>query len=562
MGKFGLNDVNVVISVESYINNVLASYNKNGWCEKIPTIVYNCLDWYKGFVKDFHTYYVKTSPTKVVKREKMRLYMAKKACEDWANMLCNEKCDIVISEKEKLDDLLLKTHTWKKLNNGIELSFALGYGCIVQGVKNLLIDEEGNIVDKSNAEITNTFVPATMMRPLTFNEGELEDVAFVFDSTKSTNVIIHIKDNRKTIKIDDNTEVKNENFGFYDIVNIKLSNDSRFTVLEQFTTHLKSTKPCFQLIRPNNINNFDIDSPLGLSVYANSIPTLQAIDNSYDSLNNEIQLGRKRIVADIDQYTSVDDKGNEYDTFDPNDTLIYSIPARDTKMGESNKQLLEDISGDLRIDPIIYSLNEQLNVFSSKLGMGENYYNYEVGKRIQTATQVVSENTQLFRTLKKHEILLDEALKEMVLSFIFLNNNFTNNPPFKEIGLKDITIQFDDSIIEDTKASKDSDRQDVSSGLMSPVEYRMKYYGEDEKTATEKLLKFNVDFFTAKATSLYELLSNGTITPEVYVDLVYYGIEKYITNFDKEKFIEAINESLNNKTTMPSPFDLSFDEEE
>ena len=45
-----------------------------------------------------------------------------------------------------------------------------------------------------------------------------------------------------------------------------------------------------------------------------------------------------------------------------------------------------------------------------------------------TATQVISENTQLFRTIKKHEILLEKNLIDMVASIAYLNNNFTNNP--------------------------------------------------------------------------------------------------------------------------------------
>ena len=125
--------------------------------------------------------------------------MAKKVCEDMANLLFNEKCDIILPETPKkiLDAILLKTNTWVKLNNAIEVSFALGYGVMVQGVKNLQIDDNGYITDKSKAVITNSFVPAIQAFPLTFNEGEVEDIAFVFENTKSVNIILHIKDNNE-----------------------------------------------------------------------------------------------------------------------------------------------------------------------------------------------------------------------------------------------------------------------------------------------------------------------------------------------------------------------------
>lgn len=41
-----------------------------------------------------------------------------------------------------------------------------------------------------------------------------------------------------------------------------------------------------------------------------------------------------------------------------------------------------------------------------------------------------------------------------------------------------ITINFDDSIIEDKEAERQSDRQDVAMGAMGIDEYRAKYYSE------------------------------------------------------------------------------------
>ena len=52
-----------------------------------------------------------------------------------------------------------------------------------------------------------------------------------------------------------------------------------------------------------------------------------------------------------------------------------------------------------------------------------------------------------------------------------------------------ITVNFDDSIITDTESERAQDRQDVSMGAMGLVEYRMKWYGEDEATARKMLPK-------------------------------------------------------------------------
>ena len=553
-----------ILTAESYINNELQKYKKQGYVEQVPPLVKTCYAWYRGFVDSFHKYYIKTGTTTFTNLEKLPLYMAKKTGEDWANHLINEKCDIIIPQKELLDDILDKTKSWTKLNRAIEQSFCLGYGFMVQGVKNLEIDEDGAVVGNKDAYITNDYVPAIMCRPLTYVDREVEDIAFVFENTKYINVILHIRDTRRTIKIDDKTEINNENYNNYDIVNIKVRNSGDFGIEERFTFHTKSPIKLFQPIQPNICNNADLDNPLSVSVYANAISTLMAIDNAYDSLNNEIQLGRKRVVADVDQYTEVDENGNKVNTFDPNDALIYSIPARDTKVGEGQKQLLEDISGQLRINDIVAALNQQLSIYSSKVGLGENYYRFiDMQKGVTTATQVISENSTLYKTMRKHEILLEQSLKDMVLSLVYLNNTFTSNPTINIKGYSDITIQFDDSIIEDTNAQKTSDRQDVANGVMSKVEYRMKYYGEDEKTAIKNLLKFDVDIITKKAEQLSTLLNDGYITPTAFVKLVYGDYASFIPDYNEAELIAKVEDSVVNNKPIPSPFDeMNLDDEE
>ena len=545
-----------ILSAEDYINQELQFYKKQGWVEQVPQMVRVCYDWYRGFVEDFHKYYIKTGTNTFTNLEKLPLYMGKKIGEDWANHLINEKCQIVIRQQQLLDDILADTNTWTKLNRGVEQSFALGYGVMVQGVKNLEVNDDGVVVSNADSYVTNDFVPAIMCRPLTYVDREVEDIAFVFENTKYINVILHIKDTRKTIKVDDETEVVNDNYNNYDIINIQLRNQGDYGVVNKFTFHTKTPIKLFQVIQPNICNNGDLDSPLSVSVYANAIATLKAVDNAYDSLNNEIQLGRKRIIADVDQYTEVDSLGNKVNTFDPNDALIYSIPARESKIGQESKQLIEDISGDLRIDQILNALNQQLNILSSKVGLGENYYRYsDAQKGITTATQVISENSTLYKTIKKHEVLLESALKDMVLALVYLNNTFTSKPQINIDKPTDIEVHFDDSIIEDTEAQKLSDRQDVTNGVMSKVEYRVKYYGEDEKTAIENLLKFNVDVITSKAEQLTTMLNDGYITPTAFVKLVYSPYGEFIPDYNEAEMIAKVEDSVANNKPMPSPFE-------
>lgn len=93
---------------------------------------------------------------------------------------------------------------------------------------------------------------------------------------------------------------------------------------------------------------------------------------------------------------------------------------------------------------------------------------------VKTATEVISNNSDLYRNLQKHELLLTDALTGMIRAICDILKVGKN---------QDVRISYDDSIIQDSDREREKDRQDVRDNLMKPYEYRMKWYGEDEETA-------------------------------------------------------------------------------
>lgn len=55
----------------------------------------------------------------------------------------------------------------------------------------------------------------------------------------------------------------------------------------------------------------------------------------------------------------------------------------------------------------------------------------------------------------------------------------------------EFSCKFNDSILTDEETERQQDRQDVSMGVMTQLEYRMKWYNEDETTARSKLPEQN-----------------------------------------------------------------------
>ena len=59
--------------------------------------VANWLEWYTGNVKSFHNYTIYNGK-KQIAMKRLTLNMAKRVCEDWANLLLNEKTDITVGD--------------------------------------------------------------------------------------------------------------------------------------------------------------------------------------------------------------------------------------------------------------------------------------------------------------------------------------------------------------------------------------------------------------------------------------------------------------------------------
>lgn len=113
----------------------------------------------------FHTYKVYNGSV-VVEQKRYRLGMAKKVCEDWANLLLNEKVAIKAGAYEKeLNEVLERNNFKVRGNQLIEITFALGTGAFVE-----YLDGDGNV--------TIDFIRADMIYPLSWDNGEVTESAF------------------------------------------------------------------------------------------------------------------------------------------------------------------------------------------------------------------------------------------------------------------------------------------------------------------------------------------------------------------------------------------------
>lgn len=440
--------------MEKVVNIIETATNKK--VIAMPDLTETWLSWFKGNVENFHNYKIYNGRKQITCTRKT-LNMPKKISEDWANLLLNEKTDVSLNDEQKkqdlLQDLLNKVHFWQKGNEGVEKTFALGNGAFVEGFD-------------SELKPRLQFVIAPKIFPLTIDQDIITECAFVNINTKDAVIQIHTKNDNANYVIR--------------TIKCKMENNNVGEITEDTTLETKSSTPWFQLVKPNIANNIDINSPLGISIFANAVDTLAGVDLAYDGFCEEMRLGRARIFVDK-QLMSYSD-GEEKMVFDPNDTGFHYYG--DGSTGD-NKEPLKFYNPALRTNDYFAGINNALNLLSSKVGFGENHYRFDKGG-IATATQVISENSEMFRTLKKHEIILNDTIIGVCKALMYIHNEFTNSSEKFDLNAN-IEVKFDDSIIEDKETQKLSDRQDISLGVMSKVQYRMKWYNEDEETARQNI---------------------------------------------------------------------------
>lgn len=434
--------------------------------------------WYQGDVKGFHRYKVRNGDG-VVRCRRYSLGMGKKIPEDWANLLMNEKVAITLEGKREqafVDRVLNDNNFLVKSSELQELAFALGTTAIVPRVVGMEIT--GNRVNPGSAKgIDLDYVTVENIWPISWKNGIINECAFSSiinaNGKKYCYLQIHYKENGLY-------SIANR---IYEYVNDDIGTEVDFSAVpgfERIPSDVKtnSDKRQFVINRPNIANNYDYSLPLGISVFANAIDAMKGVDVAYDSYINEFVLGKKRIMVKPTAAEYLDGEP----VFDTDDVVFYVLPE---DFNAQNGQLITPIDMTLRTAEHSTGIQDQLNMLSSKCGFGEVHYRFDGGS-VATATQVISENSTMFRTIKKHEIILESVLVELCRIILRLGNTAMN------AGLNEgveISIDFDDSIIEDKAAERANDRQDLAAGILNPWEYRAKWYNEDEATAKAALPK-------------------------------------------------------------------------
>lgn len=455
---------------------------------------------YKGFYRAWHEIDVHTiKDPKGKKRHLATMNAGKMACSQMARYVWNEQCSIHASMKNAPEDdpldgflqyVLKDNRFFTAFGDLLEKSFALGGGALKEWVE-IPKDENGNDIGEGKIRIGYTmasqFVPTawdnSRVNAGIFISREARDGYYytVVEWHRLDGTTYRVTNDLYRMPIKEAEEPQNILGWWYPL-------NEMYPLLSPDTTIEDVRNAFFQYIRPFGANYADDNSPLGMSIYAPAMNTLHGIDIMFDSLQREFVLGKKRIIAPARAMKQVGGIGGRMQRYFDADDEVWEALATDNP--EDLKVV--DNSVGLRVNEHITGINGDLAILCSQIGFDPGTLSFDASKGLKTATEVISENSKTFGTVKAHENIIRDSLRQMVDAIFELAVHYGLTWEGKTIesliaGGYEVAVTFDDSIIEDKNAEINQGIALTGAGLMSKKRFLTAVLGMTEEDAEKEL---------------------------------------------------------------------------
>ena len=446
--------------------------------------------WWYGHVPEVHD--IEESDADGVQHERHMacMRMPKRACCDWASLLINDKTTIslgdeasaewLLGNQDQTGGLLHALNFWPEANGLVELAFRSGTGAFVLSAENMLL-KHGIPTPSKDAQICLDYDPAECILPLTVRHGVVTEVAF------ASQVLVSGK---SCIYLQTHTRVPNPAGGMqYRISNEYYTSKGEDTdnatylpaplppgVVASFDTG--ADVPLFALFRPADKKNIPGGTGLGMAVFSEALDQAKQVDLAFDNYHQDLFLGGKKVFYSGKIVKSVIREDGSEVHIPPDDVRrqqFFQLPEGDP---DTNKEWHE-YNPDLRVDDNRKAVQDALNYFSFKCGLGAHRYRFSADG-VKTATEYNGSRQDLVQNANRHQTQIESALIQIVRAMLWAGKNILgeNVDPDTEIS-----IHFDDSYITDSETRRQQDKEDALDGFIPKYRYNMEWRGMNEEDA-------------------------------------------------------------------------------
>lgn len=228
-------------------------------------------------------------------------------------------------------------------------------------------------------------------------------------------------------------------------------------------------KPLFAYFKPPGGNHIEPSSPMGASVYGGStVGLIRQADLMWEKLFWEYDSGQRKVLMDRSAVGAgqAKDRLFEYGTFSQPDFFQFLNP-------------------EIRDDPFYRGFQRILQRIEFNVGLAFGAISDPQSVE-RTATEILAAKQRQFVTGKGIQKRAQAVLDDL----IYAMDAWCDLARLASAGEYSVEYSWGDGVLDDP----DTRRQDMAMGLslldasiIGPVEYRMRYFGEDENTAKKML---------------------------------------------------------------------------
>ena len=211
------------------------------------------------------------------------------------------------------------------------------------------------------------------------------------------------------------------------------------------------------------------------------------MDVCYDSFRREFVLGKKRIIVPTSCIRQVTDPstGRLVRYFDATDEVYEAFSTDDT-----DQLKIQDNTVELRVDEHISAINALLNTLCLQLGFSAGTFTFDKSQGVKTATEVISENSKTYKTIKANQLQVKDAIERLVKGIIEVAKLYDvefNGYKISDVKDYEVNVVFDDSILQDRQTNINEGIMLMNNGVMSKLTYMTKILGMTEEEAMQEL---------------------------------------------------------------------------
>lgn len=443
-------------------------------------------NWWQGWYESFHLIREQKLNGTLCGREMYRMKMPKRACEDWASLLLNDKTTVTVEDaassawllgedQQQTGGQLGKLQFWPNANALVELAFRSGTGAFVLGAENLTV-QNGKAVPSPQADMTLDYLPAECILPITVRHGKIIDVAFASEVIVNGKSCIYLQTHRLQ---KDGYHIQNEYFTSQS----ESSEEAGYQpaplpegMAASFITG--SAVPWFAVFSPNIVKTFPEGPGLGMSIFAEALDQAKQCDLAFDNYCRDIFLGGKKVFYSQDLMKAVPD-GEGGTRYIPPDDVRQQLFFQTSGGDPDGEPQWHEYNPDLRVESNGKAVQDALDYFSFKVGLGTHHYQFDSGN-VGTATQYNGDRQDMVQHANRHQIKIEAALLQLFRSMLWMGKELLGATVDPDTP---ITINFDDSYITDSQTRRAQDKDDALSGFIPKYRYNMEWRGMSEAQA-------------------------------------------------------------------------------